>query len=228
MRFFAFGLLLVACSGGSVAEERTPHEPANTGGGEAGVGGATTSSRAGAGPGAGAGGRAQAGATNASGAGGAGGAGPAGSGSAGAASAPAAAGGGGSGSAGTGGAGAAGGGGSGVDPLAPFPAPGCTDYTEYRVPKAKYLAVTGQGPTIQSADVTTTTCTVLAGAPAYVGCATVSNIDQCDCPGPEACDHPHCDGVYALVALKAKPGGTFIAELRDGSGSCKNGVPVSN
>jgi hypothetical protein len=224
MRVFAFGLLLVACSGGSVAEERAPHQPASAGGDGAGAGGAITSSRAGEG------GRAQAGATavSSAGAGGAYAAGASGFGSAGAVT-------GSGGAAGTAGAGLAGsagsaaGGGSGgpdVDPLAPFPAPGCADYTEYRVPKGKYLAVTGQGPTIQSADVTPTTCTVLAGAPVYVGCATVSNVDQCECPGPEVCDHPHCDGPYVLAALKAKPGGTFVAELRDGAGSCKNGVPV--
>lgn len=120
----------------------------------------------------------------------------------------------------------AGGSGGGVDPLAPFPAPGCADYTEYRIPPGKSLTVTGDF-TVASAQLNA--CIVASGQ-SDIGCAVVADPGEC----PKA-NSLYCDGDYSLAALKAwtNPsdcnGGTcsFTATLEDGNWACVKGVPVA-
>jgi hypothetical protein len=228
MRVFAFGLLLVGCSGGT--ESGAPLERATAGASSSGgalgaagggVGGPSAGGTAGTEAVAGAvsvgGGIGQAGAVSANAAGSGGAPGVAGAGGASVAF---------GGSVGIGGSvGGGQGGAGGSDPLAPFTLPGCDGYTAYRVPQGKYLAIWGS---FENALFKDGACSVVGGAPYYVSCSAAGNVSQCVCDvsSPPSCGQS-CDGAYLVTVLKAEPGKTFHTELRDGDGHCVAGVPVA-
>lgn len=112
-----------------------------------------------------------------------------------------------------------------ADPLEPYPAPGCNDWTAYRVPPGKFLAISGN---FQNALFESGHCQVPVGLPYYESCSAVGNVSQCVCSvtSPPSCGQS-CDGAYLVTVLKAEPGKTFHAELQDGDGHCIAGVPVA-
>lgn len=128
---------------------------------------------------------------------------------------------------------AAGSGGSATDPLDPFPTPGCPEFTTYRVPPGKWLAITGHkdggGGEFTLRSVKMGQCVEIAN-PVYDQCVTVTNPATggpcaCTVTSPPSCGQ-YCDGEYGLATIMAKPGNTFTAALSDGTGACVNGVPT--
>jgi hypothetical protein len=221
MRTFALGLLLVACSGGDPGTQARvmASDAAGSGGAGTSAAGGTPSSGGGgeASASAGSGGDGSSGAAIQAGGTGSAGTGTQGGGAAGAAAA---------GTGSSAGSVAAGGtGGATTDPLAPFPAPGCEDWTAYRIPRGKFLAVTGN---FDVNGLRNGQCMPVSGAALNQTCDAAGNVDQCVCTvsSPPSCGQ-FCDGDYLVTVLKAEPGKAFMAELRDGDGHCVSGVPVS-
>lgn len=227
MRVFALGLLLAACSGGAAQRASEAQAGASASGGAPARAPSDAAGVAGMLEAAGASVVTQGGGASAGGASGQGGAAIGGAG----AQAVAGAGAGGSGRSGApgvsggGGAPQQGGSAGSADPLEPFPAPGCEDWTAYRVPAGKFLAVTGD---FQTTLLKNGVCQVLVGAPYYESCSAPGNVNQCICTvtSPPSCGQS-CDGAYLVTVIRAEPGKTFHAELQDGDGHCVAGVPVA-